>query len=114
MCAYRCKPGGPSIAEVFWKEGCRVPDILATEIIALVKKGIMTHNVADRRGQVFQASLSFPAIPKGLGITDIKTLLPGFTNEYYVEKRGTVHRRAAILHFYQLKRAQEAFTIQQD
>lgn len=108
MCAYRSKPGGPSVADVFWKEGCRVPDILATEIIALVEKGIMTHNAADRRGQVFQASLSFPAIPKGSGISDIKLLLPGFINEYYVEKKGSAHRRAAVLHFYQLQRAQEA------
>lgn len=108
MCTYRPKLGGSTVADILWKEGCRVPEILATEIIALVAKGIMSGNSADRRSQVFQASLSFPAIPKGSGISDIKALLPGFTNEYYVEKRGTSHARAALLHFYQLSRAQEA------
>ena len=34
--------------------------------------------------------------------------MPGFANEYYVEKKGSAHRRAAVLHFYQLQRAQEA------
>lgn len=37
------------MADIIWKEGCRVPDILATEIISLVEKGIMKHNVDDRR-----------------------------------------------------------------
>lgn len=88
------------MADIIWKDGCRVPDILATEIISLVEKGIMTHNVDDRRSQVFQASINFPIIPKGLGISDIKSMLPEFLNEYYVEKRGTNYRRAAMLHFY--------------
>lgn len=108
MCTYRPKLGGSTVADIFWKEGCRVPEILATEIIALVGKGIMTHNAADRRSQVFQASIMFPTIPKGSGISDIKALLPGFTNEYYVEKTGSSHARGALLHFYQLARAQEA------
>lgn len=34
--------------------------------------------------------------------------MQGYANEYYVEKKGTSHRRAAVLHFYQLTRAQEA------
>lgn len=109
MCTYRSKAGGSTVADVFWKEGCRVPEILATEIIALVEKGIMTHNANDHRNQVFQASISFPSMPKGSGIQDIKVVLVAFVNEYYVEKKGTGHRRAAILHFYQLQRAQEAF-----
>lgn len=99
------------MADIIWKEGCRVPDILATEIISLVEKGIMKHNVDDRRSQVFQASLNFPSIPKGQGISDIKNMLPEFVNEYYVEKRGTTHRRAAMLHFYKFQRAQDALDL---
>lgn len=108
MCTYRSKAGGSTVADVFWKEGCRVPEILATEIIALVEKGIMTHNANDHIYKVFQASISFPTMPKGSGIQDIKAVMQAFANEYYVEKKGTGHRRAAMLHFYQLQRAQEA------
>jgi len=114
MCTYRSKAGGTTVADVFWKEGCRVPEILATEIIALVNKGIMTQNSADRRSQVFQASIVFPIIPKGSSIQDVKALFlgPGYANAFYAEKKGTSHvNRKVILHFYQYARATEALTM---
>jgi len=44
-CTYGGKiGGGKAVTDVFWKEGCRVPEILASEVIALIEKGLMSSN----------------------------------------------------------------------
>ncbi len=40
MCTFKGTNG--SVTDVFWKEGCRVPEILASEVIGLIEKGFMS------------------------------------------------------------------------
>lgn len=45
------------MTDVFWKEGCKVPDIMVSELMALIEKGIMSANSEDNRNQIFEATL---------------------------------------------------------
>lgn len=44
MCTYGGKGAGASVTDVYWKEGCRVPEIMASEVVTLIEKGIMSPN----------------------------------------------------------------------
>jgi hypothetical protein len=45
MCTFKGANG--SVTDVFWKEGCRVPEILASEVINLVSRGVMQSNAEE-------------------------------------------------------------------
>lgn len=55
MCTYggRTAAEGRSVTDVCWKEGCRVPEILASEVIALINKGIITSDHEATRNSIF-------------------------------------------------------------
>ena len=43
MCNYGNKgPSGRQVTDVLWKKGCKVPDILVSDVISLIEKGIMS------------------------------------------------------------------------
>jgi len=48
MCTYGGK-NSKTVTDVFYKEGCKVPDLLISEVIALIEKGIMSANNEDNR-----------------------------------------------------------------
>lgn len=76
MCTYGGKAGaGKSVTDVFWKEGCRVPDILASEVAALISRGLVSADHEAARNAIFEASLIVSGIPKGSGLDDIKKQL---------------------------------------
>lgn len=89
MCTYGGKgANAKKVTDVFWKEGCRVPEILASEVIALIDKGLMSSNHETTRNSIFEASIVISGIPKGSGLDDVKKLLRGYVNEYYPERKG--------------------------
>lgn len=79
MCTYGGKgAGNASVTDVLWKEGGRVPEILVSEVIKLIEKGIMTANHETTRNSIFEASLILSSVPKGTSMDDLKKLLRGF------------------------------------
>lgn len=87
MCTYGSKLAGKSssnttngkaVTDVFWKEGCRVPEILVSEVIKLIEKGFMSSNHEATRNKIFEASLVITGVPKGSGLDEIKRLLNAF------------------------------------
>ncbi len=57
MCTY----GGrnqKTVTDVFWKEGCKVPDVMISEVMSLIEKGIMSANNDDNRSMIFEATLT--------------------------------------------------------
>ena len=113
MCTYGGKVGeGKTVTDVFWKEGCRVPDILGTDVVSLIEKGLISGNHEATRNKIFEASLEVSGIPKGSGIDDVKKLLISFRNEYYPERKGSVSQGNPIyLHFYSKLRAKDALDL---
>lgn len=108
MCTF--KGTDATVTDVFWKEGARVPSILASEVIALVERGIV--GAADEQlSKIFEASILVPHIPKGSTVNDLKALLASYANEFYAEATGEAARanRACQLHFYKLQRAKDAY-----
>jgi len=57
MCTYGGKGGSTSVTDVSWKEGCRVPEILATEVVDLIERGIITGEMHENRKLLFEASI---------------------------------------------------------
>ena len=110
MCNYGSKAqAGKTVTDVCWKEGCRIPEIMASEVVNLIKKGFMTSNHEDTRNSIFEASVVITQIPKGTGLDEIKKLLVGFSNEYYAERKGNPNPKVCF-HFYKLIRATDALS----
>ena len=85
LCTYGSK-NSKTVTDVYWKEGCKVPDVLVSEVMALIEKGIMSANNDDNRSQVFEATLYFSNVTKGTTIDDLKKFLTNFRNEMYTQK----------------------------
>lgn len=89
MCNYGNKVGnGKTVTDVIWKEGCKVPEIMISEVISLIEKGIMSPDREAERNKIFEASLVIYGVPKNIGIDDIKKMFPGYQDEFYPERRG--------------------------
>ena len=111
MCTYGGKGGSKSVTDVYWKEGCRVPEIMCSEVVVLISKGIMPQTLEENRNLVFEATINVFDIPKGSSVQDIKTHLNSFKNEFYTERKSNNGmQRSAQLHFYSVQRAKDAFT----
>ena len=46
MCSYGGK-NSAIVTDVFWKDGCKVPELLVSEVISLIEKGIMSASNED-------------------------------------------------------------------
>lgn len=88
MCTYGGKGGSTSVTDVFWKNGCRVPDIMCSEVVNLISKGIMPNDLDANKTLVFEATIHISNIPKGSNVDDIKAHLSAFQNEFYTERRS--------------------------
>lgn len=76
MCTYGGKKtNGMIFTDVFWKDSCRVPEILASEVVDLINKGIMKANNEDSRTMIFESTIVIQNVPKGSAIDDVKKLL---------------------------------------
>lgn len=109
MCTF--KGTESAVTDVFWKEGARVPSILATDVVRLVERGLVGAS-DEQLARIFEASVAVSHIPKGSTVNDLKGLLGNYANEFYAEARGEASKcnRNCILHFYKLNRATDAYT----
>mmetsp|Transcript_27234 Transcript_27234/g.20379 ORF Transcript_27234/g.20379 Transcript_27234/m.20379 type:complete len:160 (+) Transcript_27234:263-742(+) len=107
MCTYGGK-NQKTVTDVFWKEGCKVPEVMISEVIALIERGILSTNNDDNRNMIFEASLHIHNVTKGNTIDDLKHYLVNFKNEMYAEKGKTFG--SFLLHFYKQMRAKDAYT----
>ncbi len=82
MCTYGGR-NAKTVTDVFWSENCKVPDVLVSEVIRLIERGIMSVNNDDTRDQIFEATLYITNVTKGTSIDDLKKFLMNFRNEMY-------------------------------
>ena len=82
MCTYGGK-NQKTVTDVFWKEGCKVPELMVSEVIGLIERGIMSSNNDDNRSQIFEATLFIFNVQKGTSIDDLKKFMVNFKNEMY-------------------------------
>jgi hypothetical protein len=107
MCTY----GGrnqKTVTDVFWKEGCKVPDVLVSELMTLIEKGIMSMNHDENKSMIFEATLNITNVQKSTTIDELKKFLSNFKNEMYAEKGKQGGQ--FYLHFYRKMRAKDALT----
>lgn len=107
MCTYGGK-NTKTITDVYWKENCKVPDILVSELMVLIEQGIMSANHEDNKSLIFEATLHIYNTQKGTTINDLKKFLINFKNEMYAEKGKQSGQ--FYLHFYKKMRAKDAYT----
>lgn len=110
MCNYGSKGAGKTVSDVLWKKGCKIPDILISDILGLIEKGIMSQDQNEQINKIFEASIVIYGIPKGTGLDDIKKMFSGYIDEFYPERQGQAHQNNPIyMHFYKRLRAQDAY-----
>ena len=107
MCTYGGK-NARTVTDVFWKDGCKIPDTLVSEVIKLIERGIVSANTDDNRDQIFEATLAISGVTKGNSIDDLKKFLSNFRNEMYTQKGKSPGQY--YVHFYKKPRARDAFT----
>lgn len=107
MCTYGGK-NSKTVTDVFWKEGSKVPDVLVSEVMSLIERGIMSANNDDNRNQVFEATLHISNVARGASIDDLKKFLSNFRNEMYTQKGKQTGQY--YVHFYKKMRAKDALS----
>ena len=85
MCTYGGK-NQKTVTDVFWKEGAKIPDLMISEIVQLIQKGIMSNDHDQNKGMIFEASLYIQNVLKGTSMDELKKYMSAFKNEMYVEK----------------------------
>ena len=85
MCTYGGR-NARTVTDVFWREGCKVPDVLVSEVMKLIERGLVSANNEDTRDQIFEATLLISGVVKGSSMDDLKKFLAGFRNEMYSQK----------------------------
>lgn len=111
MCTYG-QQGQKRTTDVFWREGCKVPQILCSEIADLINKGIDQVRHESDKATIFEASIHIANVPNGNSIDTLKKFLGNFKNEMYTEKGKTIG--TFNVHFYQKVRARDALSFLQD
>lgn len=97
---------------MFWREGCKIPEIMCSEIAELISKGIDEVKHESKMSSIFEASINISGVPSGYGMDKLKLFLSGFKNEMYTERGqyiGCYH-----VHFYSKIRAKDALNFIQE
>jgi len=105
MCTYG-QQGQKRSTDVFWREGCKVPQIMCSEIADLINKGIEEVRYVSDKATIFEASLHVTNVPNGNTLDTLKKFLGSFKNEMYSEKGKTLG--SFNIHFYSKIRAKDA------
>lgn len=71
---------------MFWREGCKVPDMMSSEIADLINKGIEEVRHESDKTTIFEASIYISNVASGYNIDNLKKFLGNFKNEMYTEK----------------------------
>lgn len=48
MCTYGGR-NAKTVTDVFWREGCKIPDVLVSEVMKLIERGLVSANNDDTR-----------------------------------------------------------------
>ena len=56
MCVYGAQ-GQKKVTDVFWREGCKIPEIMCSDIADLINKGISEVRFQADKTTIFEASL---------------------------------------------------------
>ena len=110
MCVYG-QLGQKRVTDVFWKDGCKVPEIMCSEIAEMIGKGIEEVKDESRMSSIFEASIMINNVVRGNTIDSLKKFLANFRNEIYTEKG--INSANFKVHFYSLQRAKEALSFLQ-
>lgn len=65
MCNYGGKEGQKKVTDVFWREGCKIPEILCSEIAELIMKGIDEVKDVSKMSTIFEATINIYNVPTG-------------------------------------------------
>lgn len=93
---------------MFWREGCKVPEIMCSEIADLINKGISEVRFQADKTTIFEASLFISNVPGNHSIDELKKFLSNFKNEMYTEKGKQLGQ--FTVHFYTKARAKDALS----
>lgn len=75
---------------MFWRENCKIPEIMCSEIADLINKGISEVRFESDKTTIFEASIYISNVPGGHSIDDLKKFLSNFKNEMYTEKGKSI------------------------
>jgi len=112
MCVYGGGQGLKKVTDVFWKEGCKIPEIMCSEIAELINKGIEEVRQESKMSTIFEASINIYNVPTSSGFDTLKKFLSNFKNDMYTERGSTVG--TFHVHFYQKQRAKDALSFIQE
>ena len=85
MCVYG-QMGQKRVTDVFWRDGCKVPEIMCSEIAEMIAKGIEEVKTESNMSTIFEASILICNVTHGNTIDGLKKFLVNFKNEMYTEK----------------------------
>lgn len=111
LCKYGHQ-GQKRTTDVFWREGCKVPQIMCTEIADLINKGIDEVRLQSSKTTIFEASIHINNVSQGYNIDHLKKFLGNFKNEIYTEKGRAPG--SFTCHFYQKQRARDCLSFIQN
>jgi len=97
MCVYG-QLGQKRVTDVFWRDGCKVPEIMCSEIAEMISKGIEEVKTESNISSIFEATLLINNVVRGNTIDQLKKFLANFKNEIYTEKGATTAQFK--VHFY--------------
>lgn len=97
MCVYG-QMGQKRVTDVFWKDGCKVPEVHCSEIADMIAKGIEEVKTESNMSSIFEASILISNVTRGNTIDTLKKFLNNFKNEFYTEKGA--NQSSFSVHFY--------------
>jgi len=107
MCVYG-HLGQKRVTDVYWKDGCKVPEIMCSEIAEMISRGIEEVKDESQMSSIFEASIFISNVVRGNSIDTLKKFLNNFRNEIYTEKGANTS--SFKVHFYKMQRAKEALS----
>lgn len=105
VCSYG--KNAKNITDVYWKEGCRIPTMMVSDIAQLIEKGVIIEDEINAQS-VFKATVSIFNLQRTDTINDIKALLVDFKQNFYSE-RGK-NDASVNLHFFDEQDGRDIFT----
>ena len=107
MCVYG-QLGQKRVTDVFWREGCKVPEIMCSEYAEMIARGIEEVKTESNVSSIFEATININCVPMGNNLDTLKKFLVNFRNEMYTEKGATMSQFK--VHFYKWARARDAYS----
>jgi len=97
MCVYGSH-GQKRVTDIFWKDGCVVPELMCSEVADMINRGIKEVKEEATVTTIFEGTLMIYNVPKGNSIDTLKKFLSHYRSEMYTEKGQTI--ASFKVHFY--------------